>query len=302
MTAPMIAAIRRGLVLFLLTGLAHAQAPAPAAASGTAAKAPAPKPAVGSLRVAIDPHAPPFAYLGGDKISGLEVEFARGLGEVLKRPVEFVATSTQNLIPTLLDNKADIIMSGFAINRLRLVRVAFTNPYLRVGQLALCRREDVSVYVNNVNLQNVRGDIGVVAGSTGDLLMNTQFSFAGHQAMATYDDAIAALLAKKVDLVLADIPVAIWESSQNEAAIAIVPNVLSQEDVAWAVRKDDDALRAVANAYLEQLRTSGKLAELVHKWVPDAAPESIAPGSAPPPAPAAANGTAPATASGAAKK
>lgn len=298
----MIAVIRRGLALFLLTGLARAQAPAPAPAAASAT-ATAAKPAVGSLRVAIDPHAPPFAYLGGDKISGLEVEFARGLGEVLKRPVEFVATSTQNLIPTLLDNKADIIMSGFAINRLRLVRVSFTNPYLRVGQLALCRREDVSIYVNNVNLQNVRGDVGVVTGSTGDLLMNTQFSFAGHRQLATYDDAIAALLAKKVDLVLADIPVAIWESSQNEATIAIVPNVLSQEDVAWAVRKDDDALRAVANAYLEQLRVSGKLAELVHKWVPDAAPETIAPGSTPPaPAPASASGTAPAAASDPAKK
>jgi polar amino acid transport system substrate-binding protein len=290
----------------LLLGAVLAQSPASAPGTATATPAPALPPTVsqalepkatGSLRVAVDPHAPPFIYKSGEKYSGLEAEFARGLGEALNRPVVFVEASTENLIPLLLDDKADIIMSGYANNRLRQVRVAFCNPYLRVGQLVLCRRADLSIYSNNANLQNIRSDIGVVAGSTGDLLVGSQFSFAGRKPSATYDEAVKALLDKKVDLVLADYPVAIWESAQNEATVAIVPNMLSQEDMAWAVRKDDDALRAAANAYLEQLRLSGKLQQTVRKWVPDATAESIAPGSTPLPAAAApgASGTAKAT-------
>ncbi len=278
-----------------LLGPAFAQAPtAPDTQPAVTTPVPEPKTA-GMLRVAVDPHAPPFIYKTGEKYSGLEAEFARGLGEALNRPVVFVETTTENLIPALLTDKADIIMSGYANNRLRQVRVAFCNSYLRIGQLALCRRADLSVYANNANLQNVRSDIAVVAGSTGDVLANSQFSFAGRKAVASYDEAIKTLLDKKADLMLADYPVAIWECAQNEAAIAIVPSILSQEDVAWAVRKDDDALRAVANAYLEQLRKSGKLAEAVHKWVPDAANESIAPTNPPPvaaPAPTAATSTA----------
>lgn len=267
----------------LLLGTALAQTPPTATvpASTTAAKPDAaPKP-TGTLRVAIDPHAPPFIYKTGEKYSGLEAEFARGLGEALNRPVVFVETTTENLIPTLLEDKADIIMSAYANNRLRQVRVAFTNPYLRVGQLALCRRADLSIYANNANLQNIRSDIAVVVGSMGDLLVGSQFSFAGRKPVANYDEAVKALLDKKADLVFADYPIAIWQSAQNEATVAILPSMLSQEDLAWAVRKDDDALRAVANAYLEQLRKSGKLADIIHKWVPDAMPESIAPGSTP---------------------
>jgi len=267
-------------VWLLLAGFAYAQTPtatpAPAATTTpTPIKPPAP------LRVAVDPHEPPFVYKSGEKLSGLEIELARGLGDALNRPVVFVETSMTDLIPALLDDKADIVMSGMAINRLRQVRTAFCSPYLRIGQLALCRRAELSIYVNNNNLQNVRGDIGVVTGSTGDMVVSAQFAFAGHTPFPTYAEAVQALLSKKVDLVLADYPVAIWECAENEASIGMVPNFLSQEDVAWAVRKDDDALRSAANAYLEQLRTSGKLALTIHKWIPDAATESIAPSSSP---------------------
>ncbi len=281
-------------------GLAHGQAPAAALGSGAnpVAAVPAATTAVGTpvksavpLRVAVDPHAAPIIFKTGDKYSGLEADLARGLGEALGRPVVFVEATPANLINLLLNDKADIIMSGMSINRLRQVRAAFCDAYLRIGEVAVCRLADIGIYANNGNLVNMKAEVGVVAGSTGDVLVGEQFTFASRRPYVSNAEAMQALLDKKVDLVVTDYPEAVWENSENEAAVGVVPTLLSQEDLAWAVRKDDDALRAAANVYLERQRLNGNLAMLVHKWVPDATPDAIAPRSAPPAGAAPAGGS-----------
>ena len=275
-----------------MMGVALAQAPmagagatAPATTSSTTAPGPAVsasaaavpvKPAM-PLRVAVDPHAAPLIFKTGERYSGLEAEFARGLGEALGRPVVFVEGTPANLINLLLSDKADVVMSGMAINRMRQVRAAFCDTYLRIGEVAVCRLVDMGVFKNNGNLLNLKTAIGVVAGSSGDVLVGEQFSYATRKAFVTNAEAMQALLDKKVDIVVTDYPEAVWESSENEAAIGVVPAFLNQEDLAWAVRKDDDALRTAANGFLEKQRASGALAALVRKWVPDATAESIAP-------------------------
>jgi len=286
--------------LLLLAGVAQAQptasaTPAQASAPAATAAAPLPAKAPAPLRVAVDPHAAPLIFKTGDKYSGLEAEFARGLGDALGRPVVFVETTPANLINLLMTDKADIIMSGLSISRLRMVRAAFCDPYLRIGQVVVCRLADFSIYANNGNLPNLKADVGVVAGSTGDVLVGEQFSFASRKTFATNLEAMQALLARKVDILVTDYPVAVWENSENETMIGVVPTLLSQEDLAWAVRKDDDALRIAANKYLEQLRASGSLATMVHKWVPDSSPDAIAP------KPAAPAGTTPSAGSAAPK-
>ena len=132
--------------------------PAPASAP---APAPAPKPPA-PLRVAVYANSPPMIFKSGDKYSGIEAEFARGFAAALGRPVEFINVDWNDLIPALLDDRADIIMSGLSITTLRQVRVAFCDPYLRIGQVPLCRRGELALYGNNAALYNIRGSVGVV--------------------------------------------------------------------------------------------------------------------------------------------
>jgi len=293
--------------IILLTGVAFAQAPSvgtgsgatagtvPAAATATST-APVPAKLAAPLRVAVDPHAAPLIFKTGDKYSGLEADFARGLGEALGRPVVFVEGTPANLINLLLNDKADIVMSGMAINRMRQVRAAFCDAYLRIGEVAVCRLADIGVYKNNGNLVNLKTEVGVVAGSSGDVLVGEQFSFASRKSYVSNAAAMEALLDKKVDIVVTGYPEAIWENSENEAALGVVPTLLNQEDLAWAVRKDDDGLRAAANAYLEKQHAGGTLATMVRKWVPDATSDAIAPRPAAPaaaPAPAAGSASVP---------
>jgi len=261
----------------LLGGMveAGAQAASPSPVATANAKAPAP------LRVAVYGHAAPMVFKSGDKYTGIEADFARGLAAALGRPLQYVDCDWNNLVSALIDDKADIIMSGMSITGLRQVRVAFCFPYLRIGQVPLCRRGELALYGNNASLYNIRGVVGVVAGTTADLLAHEQFSYAQREAYPSLKDAVQGLLDKKADLVLTDFPLALWQSAENESTLAVVPIFLTQEDLAWAVRKDDDALRAAANVYFLQIKENGQLAQIVRKWLPMMADSAIGPSTAP---------------------
>jgi polar amino acid transport system substrate-binding protein len=220
-------------------------------------------------------------FKSGEKYTGIEADFARGFAASLGRPVQFVDVDWNGLIPALLNDEADILMSGMSITQLRQVRVAFCQPYLRIGQVPLCRRGELALYGNNVSIYNIRGVIGVVEGTTADTLAREQFTYAQRIAFPTLKDAVQGLLEKKADLIIADFPLALWQSAENESSLAVVPIFLTQEDLAWAVRKDNDAIGSAANAYLGQIKQNGQLAQIIRKWLPMVADAAIAPTTVP---------------------
>jgi polar amino acid transport system substrate-binding protein len=57
--------------------------------------------------------------------------------------MRFLELSWEQLPEALLAGKIDIIMSGMSITAARQVRMDFARPYLRAGQVALVRREDL---------------------------------------------------------------------------------------------------------------------------------------------------------------
>ena len=92
------------------------------------------------LRVGVTSSLAPMAFKQGGELGGLEVEAARELGKQLGRPVEFIEVKWEDQIPALLAGRTDIVMSSMTSTPERRLRVAFSNPYLRVGQMMLIKR------------------------------------------------------------------------------------------------------------------------------------------------------------------
>ena len=95
-----------------------------------------------ALRVGTAPNYPPISFKQQGRLTGLEVDCARGVAVELGRRVELIELDWEALIPALESGKIDVIMSGMSITAARASRVQFVSYYLRVGQMAIFRKAD----------------------------------------------------------------------------------------------------------------------------------------------------------------
>lgn len=255
--------------------------PAPAAPAATAAAlaaVPAASPAAAPaapvtaggpvLRVGVAPVSPPMIFKEGQKIVGLEADLAQALGRELGRPVKFVELSWEDLIDALEDAKIDIIMSSMSVTRARQFRLAFCEPYLRIGQMALVRADEKFRYTLFEG-SLVNRAVGVRKGTTADLLMRQEFPRAKVKYFKSGSDAARALLKKNIDLYVDDSTMIWYLAGVNEAeGLTVAPMVLSNELLAWGVRRSDTALQTAANAYLKKATASGDMNQILRRWIP----------------------------------
>ncbi len=233
--------------------------------------APAAEPSTApALRVGVTPTTPPMIYREGGKLTGMEADFAQALGQALGRPIKFVEVDWEQQLPALLESKTDIIMSSMSITRPREFRIAFSKPYLHVGQMALVRNHDANAYAVGFPYRP-EGVIGVKKGTTGDFLVQQEFPTSKRKEFKSGEEGAKALVKKRIDLFIGDSPMIWWLSGVNEAnGLTAVPILLSEENLAWGVRKGDTELLAAVNRALDQMMQDGKLAAIVKRWIPQA--------------------------------
>jgi len=222
------------------------------------------------LRVGITPTTPPMIYREGKTPVGLDADLARALGEHLQRPIKFVEVKWEDQIPSLVKGKTDIIMSSMSITRGRMMQVNFSSPYMRVGQMVLVRGEDKGRYLLGFPA-GMSSPIGVKKGTTGDFLVQQEWPKARRKTYKTGDAAANALLKKRIDLFVADASLIWWLSGTYEAkGLTAMPFLLSDEQLAWAVRKSDHELLKQANAFLQEIQESGRFQTILRRWLPQA--------------------------------
>jgi ABC-type amino acid transport substrate-binding protein len=220
------------------------------------------------LKVGVTPIFPPMIYKENGKITGVEVDFARAVGEALGRPVLFVEVAWEDQIPALLDGRTDIIMSDMSITIARQLRVAFAKPYLLTGQIALVRREDAYRYALGFPMLPP-SPVGVLKATTGDFLVQQEFPSSKRKQFKSDEEAAKALINKKIALFLCDAPTVWWLAGLHEAdGLAVVPIQLTQEQLAWGVRRSDADLLNAVNAALDKLQSSGRANEIIKRWIP----------------------------------
>ncbi len=221
-----------------------------------------------ALRVGVNPKSPPMIFKEGERVVGVEADLAEALGRELGRRVVFVEEKWENLIDALCEDRIDIIMSSMSVTPARSYRIAFTTPYLRVGQLALTRTGEKYSYVLNLSSQAKHG-VGVKSGTTADYLLKQEFPNLKRKYYKSGEDAATALMKKRIDLFVSDAPM-IWHLAglYESKGLSVMPLVLSQEELAWGVRRSDTALLDSANGFLKKANESGELNRTFSKWMP----------------------------------
>src|SRR5262245_11466369 len=220
------------------------------------------------LRVGVSPDAPPMAYMQEGRIVGVEPDLAQALSDQSRRPLALIPMEFNALIPALLNGRIDAIMSGMSVTPPRQVRVAFSDPYMRGGLLPACRRADASKFNTRELILGTGGNVGVRAGSTAESWAQANMPYANVATYPSIGDAAREMSQGRLDLIVSDAPQVAWAVSEHAGMLQVLRVMLTQENIAWAFRREDVRLRDAANTALATMRQDGRLHAILQKWIP----------------------------------
>ena len=105
--------------------------------------------------------------------------------------------------------------------------------------------------------------------TTGDLLVQQEFPRAKRKYYDSGEDAAKALLKKKIDLYFSDSTMIWYLAGTYEAkGLTVLPLALSDEVLAWGMRRSDTPLQQSVAAFLKKARASGEADQIVRRWIP----------------------------------
>jgi len=268
-----VAAAFAALLASVLAAVAPAAAESESATgSDTAAAAPAGWKAPAEIKVGITPNYPPLAFERDGRIVGVEPDLAEAVGKVLGSKLVLTPIAWEDLPDALASREVDVIMSGVSVTERRKKTVAFTRPYLTIGQMALVRTDDLSRLAEPGALDRTGVRVGVQRLTTGAAYARAELNKATVVEFGSADSGIEALREKRIDAFIHDAPT-VWRltsrfDSDPSRTLAGLYRPLTKEELAWAVRRDEAAtLGAALDAALAKLRADGTLEQVLDRWI-----------------------------------
>ena len=206
---------------------------------------------------------PPYEFLRGQEIVGIDVEICRAVATKLGRPFKAETVDFDSVIPAVISGKADIAAAGITVTEDRKKNVDFSVPYVKTGIVVISKKSNP--FKDAAQLKGKK--IGVQGGTTSETYVLEQLKQEPERSRSPAE-ACAALKSGRVEFVIADIDPA-KNCVKGEADLQL-SDFITSEEYAIAIRKGQPELLATINATIAELKANGKLA----KWVEDFTAES----------------------------
>lgn len=221
------------------------------------------------LRVGCDAAFAPFTYTDDNgQLIGFDVDLINAIAKEMGYTVDMKGYPFDGIIPTLITNNIDLIISGFTISPERAQRVDFSNPYYRCGLTFLTMKDKATKYESFDSLN--KAEICVQIGTTGALYLQKNMDKPTLKQFNTPPETYLELQNGGCDVVVNDRPV-------NDFFLARFPqnadNVISRditsaqnEYYGIAVRKGDAEMLKLVNDGLKRVIDNGTFATISNKW------------------------------------
>ena len=208
-----------------------------------------------TLTMATNAEFPPYEYYENDEIVGIDVEIATAIAEELGMKLEVEDMAFDSVIPAVSSGKADIGVAGMTVDPDRLESVNFSDTYADASQVIIVKED--SAIAGPPDLEGK--SIGVQLGTTGDTYSSENVKDAKVEQYSKGFEAVQALTQGKIDAVVID---------SHTAKLKILDEPLTEEEYAIAIAKDNKELMEKINDALAKLEESGKLNEIMLKYIP----------------------------------
>ncbi len=204
----------------------------------------------------------PFEYRENDEIVGYDVDMVSEAALLMDMDVQVEDMNFDSLITALTSGKIDIIAAGMSVTDERLEVVNFSDPYYSATQVIIVPKEGATVS-SSADLAGKK--IGVQEATTGDIYVDENIEGAEINRFKKAVDASVDLANGRLDAVVLDEQPAKRIVEQNDA-LTILDEPLTQEEYAIAVRKDNPKLLEAINAALSVLEDIGTKDVILDKY------------------------------------
>jgi len=205
---------------------------------------------------------PPYEYIEGEKIVGIDAEIAELIAEKLGMTLEIQDIDFNSIITAVQTGKADMGMAGMTVNEERLQNVNFTTSYATGVQVVIVKEGSEIKSVDDIGNYM----IGTQEGTTGQIYCEDDFGSDHVVAYTTGANAVQALISGKVDCVVIDNQPAKAYVAAN-SGLTILDTSYATEDYAICIAKDNTELLDKVNGALEELIADGSVQAILDKYI-----------------------------------
>ena len=224
-----------------------------------------------TLTMATNAAFPPYEYIEGGKIVGIDAEIAAAIAEKLGMELEIVDTEFGSIIGGVQSGKYDIGMAGMTVTDERLESVNFSTTYATGVQVIIVKEDSEFKSIDDFYNEDgsVKEDlmIGVQQDTTGDIYASDTVENGGFgkdhvTSYKTGNDAVQALVSDKVSCVIIDNEPAKYYVAANEGLV-ILETTYVEEEYAIAIAKENEELLADINEALDALIKDGTVKAII---------------------------------------
>ena len=214
-----------------------------------------------TLVMATNAEFPPYEFHEGDDVVGIDADIARAIGEEMGMEVKIEDMAFDSIIPAVTSGKADFGAAGMTVTEDRKKNVDFTDTYATATQVIIVKEGSDIAGPDDLTGKK----IGVQLGATGDIYAD-DIEDAKVERYNKGFEAVQALTQDKIDAVVIDGEPA-KEFVAEADGLKILDEAFTEEEYAIAVAKDNDDLLKKMNEALASLKESGKIDEIVAKYI-----------------------------------
>ena len=225
----------------------------------------------GKLIVATDAAWPPFEYMEGENVVGVDLDIAKDIADGLGVELEIINVSFDSLSMYLENGEADLALAAITVTEDRADAMEFSEPYCESSQYIVVKDDNDDVK----SIDDLAGyTVGVHLGTTGDFLISDEVNMgvlagSGASVQQYKDLTIAAmgLNAGDVQAVVCDKQLAENLCTVNDGLkcfeAVYADGSSTQEEYAAAAAKGETDLIAKVNKIIVPLKEDGTIDQYI---------------------------------------
>ncbi|MEM7531899.1 MAG: transporter substrate-binding domain-containing protein [Chloroflexota bacterium] len=219
---------------------------------------------LGSIVVAVSENSPPFsARASNGQLVGFSVDLMRMIERTAGLRVVYEYTPFENLITGVNTQLYDAAISCLFITDERSKLVYFSEPYFTTGPVLIVYETENLIF----SLDDITSDVKISTSnnSTSQDIIRTQTEgeFIESQFMT---EAMEKIISGVTNAAVIDELGAAQYINQNNAPLKIISGLLSDNECAIAINKDNITLQRQINLALERLQNNGQFLSLYRHW------------------------------------